>query len=214
MNYSDVVLGTWYPNGGNARSSRGMVELANELGVDLKYNQDVTSFSFEGNHVAFVNTHENQFEADVVVAGADYHHVDQNILPKKFQNYSKSYWQSRTLAPSSLLFYLGIDKELPNLQHHTLFFDEDFSIHASEIYENPQWPSKPLLYVSATTKTDKTVAPQGKENLVVLIPVAPDIEDTDEIRERYFHIIVDKLEKFTGENIRGSYHCKTKLCAQ
>ncbi len=202
MNYSDVVLGTWYPKGGMHSVVKGMTELATELGVEIKLNQNVNSFSFDDKKITSVKTDMDQFEADVVVAGADYHHIDQSILPQEFQNYSKSYWQSRTLAPSSLLFYLGIDKELPNLQHHTLFFDEDFTVHASEIYETPQWPSKPLLYVSATSKTDKTVAPEGKENLVVLIPVAPDIEDTEEIREKYFQLIMDKLEAFIGENIR------------
>ncbi len=202
MNYSDVVLGTWYPKGGMHSVVKGMVALASELGVDIQYNQNVTSFSIKNREINVVNTDDGQFEADVIVASADYHHIDQNILPSEFQNYSKSYWESRTLAPSSLLFYLGVDKELPNLQHHTLFFDEDFSVHSSEIYEKPQWPSKPLLYVSATTKTDKSVAPEGKENLVILIPVAPDIEDMEEIREKYFQLIMDKLEDFTGENIR------------
>ena len=97
---------------------------------------------------------------------------------------------------------MGVDKRLPNLEHHTLFFDEDFSLHAKEIYETPKWPSKPLLYLSATSQTDDTVAPKGMENLVVLIPVAPDIEDSEEIRERYFDITMDKLERYTGENIR------------
>lgn len=202
MNYSDIVLGTWYPKGGMHSVVKGMVQLAGELGVEIIYNQDVTSFSYEGKNISSVNTTSDQFKTDVVVASADYHHVDQKILATEFQNYSKKYWKTRTLAPSSLLFYLGIDKELPNLQHHTLFFDEDFAVHSSEIYDDPKWPSKPLLYVSATSKTDASVAPVGKENLVVLIPVAPDIEDTDEIRERYFQLIMDKLEKFTGENIR------------
>jgi phytoene desaturase len=202
MNYSDIVLGTWYPKGGMSSVVDGMVNLATELGVDIQYNQVVSSFSYENNDISSVNTKNQQFEADVIVASADYHHIDQKILPPEFQNYTSEYWSSRTLAPSSLLFYLGIDKQLPKLQHHTLFFDEDFTVHAKEIYEDPKWPTKPLLYVSATSKTDKSVAPEGKENLVVLIPVAPDIEDTEEIREKYFQLIMDKLEKFTKENIR------------
>ncbi len=204
MNYADVVLGTWYPKGGMNSVVKGMVELAIELGVEINYNQDVSSFSYANGKITAVNAKDDEFSSDIIVASADYHHVDQKILPEEFQNYSKEYWESRTLAPSSLLFYLGIDKELPNLQHHTLFFDEDFSVHSSEIYENPQWPTRPLLYVSATSKTDPTVAPKGKENLVVLIPVAPDIADTTEIREKYFHLVIEKLEKFTGESI-GDY---------
>ncbi|MEP0984812.1 phytoene desaturase family protein [Ekhidna sp.] len=202
MNYADLSLGTWYPKGGMSAVVKGMVELAKELGVDIKLGEEVTEFSFQGKMISTVKTLKSSYECDMVVAGADYHHIDQHILPKSFQNYDKKYWDSRVLAPSSLLFYLGVDKQLPNLEHHTLFFDEDFRQHASEIYDTPQWPSKPLLYVSATSKTDDSVAPKGKENLVVLIPVAPDIEDTPEIREKYFNLIMDKLEEFTGENIR------------
>ena len=202
MNYADLSLGTWYPKGGMHSVVEGMVKLSEELGVEIKLEEEVTSFSFEGNKVVAVNTNNNNYECDMVVAGADYHHVDRNILPDSFSNYSKKYWDSRVLAPSSLLFYLGVDKQLPKLEHHTLFFDEDFKQHAIEIYDDPQWPSKPLLYVSATSKTDETVAPKGKENLVVLIPVAPDIEDKEETREKYYNIIMDKLEAFTGESIR------------
>ena len=202
MNYADLSLGTWYPKGGMNAVVKGMVKLAEELGVEMKFSEEVINFSFSGNRIATVNTAQHSHECEIVVASADYHHIDQHILPESFQNYSQKYWDSRVLAPSSLLFYIGVDKQLTNLKHHTLFFDEDFKQHASEIYDTPQWPDKPLLYVSATSKTDDSVAPEGKENLVVLIPVAPDIEDTDETRERYFDLILDKLEKFTGENIR------------
>lgn len=208
MNYADLSLGTWYPKGGMNAVVKGMVQLAEGLGVDIQLGKEVTNFSFNGSKVVSVNTADETYECDMVVAGADYHHIDQHILPPSFQNYSKDYWDSRVLAPSSLLFYIGVDKELPNLEHHTLFFDEDFKQHASEIYDTPQWPSKPLLYVSATSKTDDTVAPKGKENLVVLIPVAPDIDDTDQTRERYFDLIMNKLESFTGEDIRN--HIITK----
>ncbi|MBC6409979.1 MAG: phytoene desaturase [Ekhidna sp.] len=202
MNYADLSLGTWYPKGGMNAVVKSMVKLANELGVELKLNEEVKSFEFDRKRVVSVKTKKNEYRCGVVAAGADYHHIDQYLLPEEFRNYSKKYWNSRTLAPSSLLFYLGVDKKLPNLEHHTLFFDEDFGLHAKEIYETPKWPSKPLIYLSATSQTDDTVAPKGMENLVVLIPVAPDIEDSEEIRERYFDIIMDKLERYIGENIR------------
>ncbi|MEL6276066.1 MAG: phytoene desaturase family protein, partial [Bacteroidota bacterium] len=185
MNYADIELGTWYPKGGMAAVVQGMAALAQELGVEIKYSEEVSSMSFESKRVSAVHTNTQSYQTDIVVAGADYHHIDQQILPKAYRNYSSAYWDKRTMAPSSLLFYLGIDKKLPRLAHHTLFFDEDFSIHAHEIYEDPKWPSKPLIYVSATSKTDPTVAPEGMENLVTLIPVAPGITDTPEIRQKY-----------------------------
>ncbi len=202
MNYADLSLGTWYPKGGMNAVVKGMVKLSDELGVEMKLGEEVKNFSFNKKKISLVNTNKASYECDIVVAGADYHHIDQHILPNEFQNYNKKYWDTRVLAPSSLLYYIGVDKRLSKLRHHTLFFDEDFRQHANEIYENPQWPSKPLIYTSATSKTDDSVAPPGKENLVVLIPVAPGIEDNEEIRKKYFHIIMDKLENFTGENIR------------
>lgn len=208
MNYADMALGTWYPEGGINTVARALALLADELNVEIKYNEEVTSFSYTRRNIEAVNTAHKSYKTDIVVAGADYHHVDQQILSPRFRNYSQRYWRSRVMAPSSLLFYLGINKELPNLEHHTLFFDEDFVLHSREIYETPRWPSRPLIYVSAASKTDATVAPKGMENLVVLIPVAPNIDDTCYIREKYFSLVLDKLEGFTGENIRNHIVCK------
>jgi len=140
---------------------------------------------------------------DILIAGADYHHVDSALVSPEEQNYSAEYWDKRTMAPSSLLFYLGIDKKLDHLRHHNLFFDEPLGPHADAIYENPRWPEKPLFYVCAPSVTDATVAPVGCENLFVLIPLAPDLEDTEEMREKYFHIVMERLEKLTKQDIRS-----------
>ncbi|MEM0938410.1 MAG: phytoene desaturase family protein [Bacteroidota bacterium] len=204
MNYADLALGTWYPRGGIYSVVNGMTSLAKELEVEIKLAEEVTHLNFENKEITSVVTSRGEYECNMVVAGADYNYIDQELLPKKFQNYSKQYWDKRTLAPSSLLFYIGVSKKVPKLEHHTLFFDEDFKLHAKEIYEEPKWPSKPLLYVSATSKTDETVAPEGMENLVILIPVAPDIEDSDEIREKYYKIVMDRLEAYVGEDIQNS----------
>ena len=138
----------------------------------------------------------------MIVGGADYNHIEQVLLPEKSRTYNEKYWDKRTMAPSSLLFYLGVDKKLDNLHHHNLFFDEDFEQHAIEIYEDPQWPTKPLFYLCMPSATDATVAPKSKENLFVLIPLAPDLEDTPELRERYFDIVMDRLENLSGQEIR------------
>lgn len=202
MNYADISLGTWYPKGGMFKIVEAMVSQAESLGVKFHYDQPVIDMEIHNGMVKTLITPTNQYGVDIVVGGADYHHLDQHVIPKAYRNYSEKYWESKTMAPSSLLFYIGVDKELPNMKHHVLFFDEDFKKHANEIYNDPKWPSKPLLYTSATSKTDPTVAPKGQENLVVLIPVAPDLEDTDAIREKYFELIMDRLEAYTGTNIR------------
>lgn len=200
MNYADMALGTWYPEGGMNKIVEGMTMLAKELGVQFELQQEVGSFSYDKKFIKSINARKS-YEADIVVSAGDYHHLDQNILPKEFSNYTANYWNKRTLAPSSLLFYLGINKKLPKLLHHNLFFDEDFDLHSKEIYETPKWPTKPLTYVSLTSKTDPYVAPEGMENVFLLIPIAPDLEDNDETREMYYNMTISKLERYTGENI-------------
>ncbi|MBC5994601.1 phytoene desaturase family protein [Pontibacter cellulosilyticus] len=204
MNYADIKLGTWYPMGGMYKIVEGMVQLAMEKGVKFEFDQNVQQIEVANGKATHVVTNSGYFEADVVVASADYHHVEQHLLPRAYQSYSESYWNSRVMAPSSLLFYLGINKPLQNLQHHNLFFDEDFGPHAHEIYTDPKWPEKPLFYVSAPSVTDASVAPAGCENLFILMPVAPGLEDTPELRELYFEKIMDRLEQLTKQEIRSA----------
>ncbi len=203
MNYAEMAMGTWYPMGGMHEIVRGMVALAQEKGVRLLLNQNVTQIEVKEGQAQRVITETDSFEVDVVVAAADYHHVDSKLLTPQYRNYSETYWDKRVLAPSSLLYYLGVNKRLPKLLHHNLFFDEDFKQHAFEIYTEPQWPSKPLFYVSAPSKTDDSVAPQGYENVFILIPVAPGLtNDSDEVRERYYDMVMERLERYVGEPIR------------
>lgn len=204
MNYADLALGTWYPKGGMHEIVKAMVSLAEEQGVEIRYSQEVKQIKVVNGKAKQVVTIDQSYEADAVVGGADYHHLEQQVLEPHLRNYSASYWDKRTMAPSSLLFYVGVDKKLPDLHHHNLFFDEDFALHAEEIYENPKWPSKPLFYVCSPSVTDETVAPAGQENLFFLIPLAPDLEDTDELREKYFEVVLQRFEKITGHDIRNN----------
>ncbi len=202
MNYGDMKLGTWYPMGGMYKVVEGMVSLCKSLGVEIFYNSPVESVEVTERKITGVIAAGKHYLSDVVVASADYQHVEQHLLPMKYRTYSPEYWNSRVLSPSSLIFFLGIDKKLEGIEHHILFFDEDLGAHAANIYDNPAWPEKPSLYFSCTSKTDDSVAPEGMENLFVLIPVAPGLEDTEELREHYYRIILDRFLKLTGQDIR------------
>ena len=202
MNYADIKLGTWYPMGGMHRVVEAMVSLAKELGVSFHFDQEVKRVKIKDGRATEVYTNDAVFDCDVLVAGADYHHIEQEVLEPSYRQYSKKYWEKRVMAPSSLLFYLGVGKKLENLRHHNLFFDEDFHAHAVEIYDEPRWPSKPLFYVSVPSVTDASVAPEGMENLFVLIPLAPGLEDSNELREKYYDIVMERLERHTHQNIR------------
>lgn len=202
MNYADIMLGTWFPKGGMIKIIDGMVSLAKELGVKFHFDAPVSSIKVENGKARGIIVNNTLHEADIVVSSADYHHTDSNLLEASYRNYSESYWESRTMAPSSLIYFLGIDKKLDSLQHHNLFFDADFNKHAEEIYDEPRWPEKPLFYVSATSRTDDSVAPEGCENLFILIPTAPGLIETEAIQDEYFDMVMNRLEHITGENVR------------
>tara|TARA_B100001063_G_C16779198_1_gene569601 strand:+ start:52999 stop:54468 length:1470 start_codon:yes stop_codon:yes gene_type:complete len=203
MNYADVKLGTWYPMGGMHKIVEAMTLLAKEKGVEIILDCEVKKLQAKNEKVVKAITTKGDFEADQFISGADYHHTDKQLLDREFHNYTEEYWDRRKMAPSSLLFYLGVDKKLKNLLHHNLFFDEDFNQHAVEIYDEPQWPSKPLFYVCAPSLTDKSVAPEACENLFILMPVAHNLEDKEEVREKYYHLIMDRLESLTNQEIRS-----------
>jgi len=202
MNYADIVLGTWYPMGGMFKIVEAMISLAKQQNVLIKTNETVQKIIVKNKIATGIVSNGIIYEADVIVGAADYHHIEQNLLEEPYRNYSKSYWESRKMAPSCLMYYIGIDKKIEGLEHHNLFFDAPFDLHAEEIYDRPQWPSNPLFYSTCASKTDKTVAPEGKENLVLLIPIAVEIEDTEAIREKYFTIMMDRLEHLTGQSIK------------
>ena len=205
MNYADIKGGTWYPEGGIFSVVRAMQQLAEELGVKFYFNEEVEQIIIEKNAVKKVRTSNNIHEADVIISGADYYFTENNLLPPLYRSYTDKYWDKKVLAPSCILYYVGLNKKLENVLHHSLFFDVSFNQHADEIYKNPQWPSDPLFYLSASSKTDNTVAPPGCENLVFLIPVASDLKnDTEDIKEYYFDKIIKRLEKQTGVLIKDS----------
>jgi len=214
MNYADLVLGTWYPRGGMFRIVEGMVKLAEEKGVKFLYNTPVTGIKTENGIVTRLFSDNREFVPDIVIGSADYHHLEQDLIPEKNRKYSEEYWQNRVMAPSAILFYLGLNKKLNNLLHHNLFFDVDFYKHAREIYDHPQWPENPAIYVSCTSKTDDTVAPEGHENLTILIPVAPGLNDTSEVRESLYDYVISKVEKITGESNLKDHITYKKIYAQ
>lgn len=202
MNYVDTELGTWYPQGGMNEIIKAMVKIAEENGVKFHLEEEVTGVEMADKKLQKLKTQKGNYSFDYVVCAADYHHFEQEILPKEGRMYTEKFWDKQVMSPSVLLFYLGIDKEIPHLEHHNLFFDANFEKHVGEIYENPKWPEDPLFYVCAPSKTDKTVAPEGNENLFVLIPIANNLVQSDELIEKYFNLVAERMKTKTGVDIR------------
>ena len=202
MNYADIVGGTWYPQGGMYSVVKAMHTLAVELGVNFQFNENVTEIHLDEGNATSVTTGSFRYEADIVIGAADYHFIESKLLPGAYRSYSDSYWETREMAPSCLLYYVGLNKKLKNVLHHSLFFDVSFERHGKEIYQKKQWPREPLFYVSVSSVTDASVAPANCENLVFLIPVAAGLsDDTDELREKYFDMILRRFEYHSQESV-------------
>lgn len=206
MNYIDFVLGTWYPSGGYGRVVESMMEVDQSLGVEFRFNTSAEELKVEGDRVTAVACRSAEgptiLPADVVVANADYHHVEQKLLPPEKRSFSPKFWEKRSLAPGVLNFYVGLTGKLESFEHHTFFFDSDWDSHFKAVYEKPDWLENPLFYIHVPSITDPSSAPEGKEAVFILVPVAPGLEDSDEIRRRYFDNVVNRIEALTGESFR------------
>lgn len=212
MNYAAISLGTWYPMGGMTEIIKGMHSLAGSLGVEFKTGDAVRQLSVAGNVVDSLHSVTGKYTQDGVIATGDYHHIERNLLPEAYTNYSEDYWDKRTFAPSSLIFYLGVSKKIKKLIHHNLFFDESLDEHAEEIYKQPKWPTKPLFYVCCPSKTDPSVAPEGMENIFILMPLAPGLEDTEALREKYYNVIMKRMEVICDDTIKEHVIYKRSYC--
>jgi len=198
MNYGGYVLGTKYPMGGFYQLVLAMKEVAEKQGVTFHFNHDVQKINTENGKVNSITANGKDYEFDAVIASSDYHHTE-TLIPKSLRNYNDAYWKTRTFAPSCLIYYLGVKGKIPHLKHHTLFFENDLDNHIDCIYLNKKWPSKPLFYTCCPSKTDPDVAPEGCENLFLLLPLAPGIHDEESLREKYLREMLERIEKHTGE---------------
>jgi phytoene desaturase len=211
MNFADFGLGTWHPKNGMYSVILAMEKLAKELGVEIHTHSNIEKIIVENGVANAIVVNGETIKGDIILSGADYHH-SETLLDEKYRGYSEKYWENRTFAPSSLLFYVGFDKKIENVEHHTLFFDVDFDVHAQDIYDTPKWPDEPLFYASFPSKTDVDSAPTGKEAGIFLIPLAPGLEDTPELREVYFEKIIARFEKLTQQAVKDKILFKESFC--
>lgn len=202
MSHVDFNLGVWYPMGGMGETSKAFHKLCSDLGVNFRFNEEVKNILVEKGKVKGVETKKGTIDADMVIVNADYPHAEIDLLEKKDRSYSERYWNKKAIAPSCVLMYIGIDKRIEGLEHHNLYLSSSWDEHFSSIFDRPGWPDEPSYYVCCPSRTDPSVAPEGKENLFFLVPVAAGLEDTDEIREEYYQRTLIHLEELLGENIR------------
>ena len=211
MNFADFGLGTWHPKGGMYEIIKAMHSLAIELGVVIHTDSPVEKIRVEKGKAIGIVVDNKSIDSDFVLSGADYHH-SETLLDEHHRQYSEAFWSKKTFAPSSLLFYIGFDTKLMNVEHHNLFFDTDFERHAEEIYDEPRWPTDPLFYANFPSITDSSMAPDGCETGFFLIPIAPGLEDTPQLREQYFDLIMARFQKRTGLQVENNIIFKESFC--
>ncbi len=214
MNYADLKLGTWYPKGGMYQIANAFYKIALDQGVKFNFNEPVEGFKYNNQHIAEITTNKGSYTSDIVLAGSDYHYVDQSLLEPKYRSYDPKYWDSRKMAPSSLLVFLAISRKLDGLEHHNLYFDADFDKHAFQIYKEPDWPDDPLFYVCCPSRSDKTVAPAGMENLFLLMPIAPDLSGDEQVVDNYIHTMITRIEKQLGYSFKKEIAFQKKFSVE
>lgn len=212
MTYSGIKQGTFYPMGGFGKVIDAFADICKERGVEFFNNENIEKINVENKIATSMTSNNRTIKSDVIIGSADYHHIENSLLDKNQRNYNPKYWEKRTFSPSSLIFYIGVNKKIEKLIHHNLFFDEDIEQHTNDIYDKPVWPKKPLFYACCPSKTDQSLAPIGKENLFLLMPIAPGLEDSEELREKYFDIMIKRLEEYTEQDIEMHVEYKRGYC--
>ena len=201
LNHVVMDQGVFYPAGGIHAVIKTLEALARQSDVIIKTCTPVQQIVTDGGHATGVKASGKTFEFDAIISNADRHHTETALLEPAQRDHSSAYWQRRTVAPSALLIYLGVNRRYANLRHHNLLFAEGWADNFKQLSKAESWPTDPSLYVCAPSRTDPTVAPKDHENLFVLVPVAAGLKYTQAELEDFADKILAKLEaelKLTG----------------
>ena len=196
MSHMDFNQGVFYPMGGFYELINALVAIAEKNGATIRTNAGVAEIVVENGKATGVRLANGEFVgADIVISNADMWFTETKLLAEKSQTHRGKYWNKRVMAPSAFIMYLGVREKLPGITHHNLLFSEDWRKNFDDIYKDPCLPDEPSLYVCAPSVTDPGVAPEGKENLFVLVPIASDLKMSDDEKEKYADKILDLMEK-------------------
>lgn len=214
MNHVDLDLGVWYPKGGIGKIVDTFVGLAEKHGAEIIYNAPAEKIEVEGRTAKRVTTPKKVYEADLVIVNADYAWSEMNLLNTDHRTYDEKYWDGRTMAPSAMVIYVGINKKLPQLAHHNIYLADDWEKGFESVFnaKKAAWPESPSYYVNVTSRTDESLAVPGGEALFILLPLAVGLQDTPEIKETYYLKMMKHLEGIVGEPLLGHEVTKRIYC--
>jgi phytoene desaturase len=216
MSHIDFHQGVFYPMGGIYELVKALARIGEKYGVKYHTNSPVkTVLTERGKAIGVELESGERHEANIVISNAGIYHTESALLPVESRTYSDAKLEKMTLAPSALLMYMGFDRKLDGLEHHTLVFAKDWQEGFRQIFDDPQWPTDPSFYVCTPSKTDASVAPEGKENVFILVPIASGLEYSESFLEEYSEKILLTLEKEIGEsNLKKDLLFMEKFCVK
>ncbi|AWB28650.1 phytoene desaturase [Halococcoides cellulosivorans] len=209
--YADFEGHVHYPDGGMIAVVDGIATLARERGATIETGTPVTSIEPTDDGLR-VETAERTHETDRVVANAPRPHVERDLLAPRYRDKDPEFWDSRTYGPSAYMLYLGVEGSVDPLAHHTLVLPTDWDPHFEAIFDDPGWPDDPAFYLSVPSQTDPNVAPDGHHALVALVPIAPDLADGRDVRDRMRETILDRIESEAGVDLRDRIVLEREVC--
>jgi len=198
----DMNLGIWYPMGGFGSIVDAIMKMGLEQGVEIKFNTEVTKIQVDDKRAKKIITNNGEFDADIILNTGDYHHGEMELLDKNHRTYKEKYWKKKMIAPAAYLVYLGLNKKLNNFLHHNFYFNSDWDKYFDQLFENPEWPEDPSIYITLPSQSDLSLVPPGGELMTILVLVSADLEDEESFREQYFDKIIEKVENLSGESIK------------
>jgi phytoene desaturase len=224
MAHVDFDLGVFYPQGGLYSVVEALADLGREQGVDFRTGATVTTIDRDGE--GFLVTTEcdegsggdafgertDALTADRVVCNANPAHVERELLAPPDRTHGPGYWEERTYAPSAYMLYLGVEGSLDALEHHTLVLPTDWDEHFERIFEDPAWPEDPAYYVNVPSLTDDSVAPDGHETVVILVPIAPGLTDDGSARSWYREKVLADIAEHAGIDLRDRIVVERDAC--
>lgn len=201
MSHVDFGLGVYYPRGGMYEVIEAMVAIAEEYGVDIRTNATVEAL--EPRDVGIdVSVGHDRHRHDRVISNASPAYTELELLPDGVGRGGRNEWAEKTWGPSAFMCFLGVEGDVDPLEHHTLVLPTDWDSHFASIFDEPDWPDDPAYYVNVPSQTDPTVAPDGCETVVILVPIAPGLDDGPDRRTTFREQVLEDLASTTGLDLR------------
>lgn len=212
MTHVDFNGWVWYPDGWIYAIIDALSKIAISKWVNFYLNSPVKEIVVDAWIASWIIVNWELKKYDAIISNADYHFTETKLLDTKRQTFGQSYRDKKIMAPSGFILYLWVKGEVTWLDHHTLIFCKDWAKNFDDIFKDKVAPADPSLYVCCPSKSDKSVAPEGYENLFVLVPFPPGIELRDKeqkaYRDKVLSIIEDEIgDKFTDRIVEEEFFC-------